>query len=278
MPDVYAHITDADETTVEQVAAAMELRATDPRQQEILGTYLARIVWPDDARVVEIGCGTGAITRALAIRREVAEVVGVEPSPGLVRRAGELARHLPNVTFLEADGRDVPLPDDSFDVAVIHTVLSHVPGPDRVLAEVLRLLRPGGWAAVFDGDYATMTVACAADDPVQTCASAFAEAYINDLWVMRRLPRIVADLGYVDTVTDSHGYLKVEDSPYLLSIVTRGAEALRATGVIGEQLASALGQEASRRVAAGEFFGFIAYTSLVTRKPGGDAPTAFREQ
>ena len=58
MPDVYAHITDVDETTLEQVAAAMELRATDPRQQEILATYLARIEWPTDARVVEIGTAT----------------------------------------------------------------------------------------------------------------------------------------------------------------------------------------------------------------------------
>ena len=87
MPDVYAHITEADEATLDVVAAAMELRATDPRQQEILATYLARIDWPPVARVLEIGCGTGAITRALAARPTVSEVVGVEPSPGLVKRA-----------------------------------------------------------------------------------------------------------------------------------------------------------------------------------------------
>jgi arsenite methyltransferase len=266
MPDVYAHITDVDEATIEQVAAAMELRATDPRQQEILATYLARIEWRTDARVVEIGCGTGAITRALARRPGVREVVGIEPAPGLVTRGRELAANLANVSFLEADGRDVPLPDASFDVAVVHTVLSHVPGPERVVAEVQRLLRPGGWAAIFDGDYATMTVARASDDPLQACASAFAEAYINDTWVMRRLPRLAAELGFIDLVTDSHGYLKVEDSPYLLSIVTRGAEALRAAGVIGDGLATELSAEAQRRITAGEFFGFIAYTSLIMRK------------
>jgi ubiquinone/menaquinone biosynthesis C-methylase UbiE len=267
MPDVYAHITEADETTVEQVATAMELRATDPRQREILATYLDRIDWPPDARVVEIGCGTGAISRVLSSRPEVKEVVGVEPSSGLLQRARVLASGTPKISFLEADGRDVPLPDNSFDVAVVHTVMSHVPGPEKLLAEVGRLLRPGGWVAVFDGDYATMTVARGDDDPLQACVDAFSEHYIHDRWVMRRLPRLAADLGFVDIVTDSHGYLKVTDSPYLLSIITRGADALRADGEIGERLAAALADEASRRMREGTFFGYIAYTSLVARAP-----------
>jgi ubiquinone/menaquinone biosynthesis C-methylase UbiE len=267
MPDVYAHITDADEATIGRVAEAMELRAGDPRQQEILATYLSRIDWPPDSRVVEIGCGTGAITRAIAARPGVAEVVGVEPAPGLVRRARELAQALTTVSFVEGDGRDVPIPDSSFDVAVVHTVLSHVPRPERVLAEVHRLLRPGGWAAVFDGDYATMTVSRAADDPLQSCATAFAEQYINDAWVMRRLPRLASDLGLVDIVIDSHGYLKVTESPYLISIVTRGADALLTRGIIGPELAAALGGEAKRRDDSGDFFGFVAYTSLIARKP-----------
>lgn len=269
MPDVYARITDADESTLDIVAAAMELRATDPRQQEILATYLARIVWPSNARVLEIGCGTGAITRALAARPGVAEVVGVEPSPGLLKRAQALAATLPSVSFVEADGRDVPLPDGSFDVVVVHTVLSHVPTPDRVVTEALRLLRPGGWAAFFDGDYATMTVARAAEDPLQACVTAFADHYIHDTRVMRRLPRIAADAGFVDPWIDSHGYLNAGEAPYLRSIVARGAQALRDAGVIGAGLADALHQETGRRVAAGEFFGFIGYVSLVARKPSG---------
>jgi SAM-dependent methyltransferase len=233
----------------------------------MLESYLARIAWPRAARVVEVGCGTGAITRALAVRQGVDRVVGVEPSPGLVQRAERLAADLANVSFLEADGRDIPLPHGSFDVAVVHTVLSHVPGPDRVLREVYRLLRPGGWAAIFDGDYATLTVARSADDPLQACADAFAEHFIHDPWVMRRLPKVAADLGFVDAVIDSHGYLQLGDAPYLLSIVTRGAAALVADGVVGTELADALVAEAERRTRNGSFFGFIAYTSLVATRP-----------
>jgi SAM-dependent methyltransferase len=52
-------------------------------------------------------------------------------------------------------------------VVVFHTILCHVPGPHLALAEAARVLRPGGWLAVFDGDYATTTLALHPSDPLQ---------------------------------------------------------------------------------------------------------------
>jgi len=74
--------------------------------------------------VVEIGCGTGAISRALAARPGVGEVTGVDPSPVFLDRARELSAGTANLSFRQGDGRDLPLPGASFDLAVMHTVLS----------------------------------------------------------------------------------------------------------------------------------------------------------
>jgi phospholipid N-methyltransferase len=68
VPDIYADIASADRATQERLATAMEVRAAEPRQREILETYLGWIDWPENARVLEVGCGTGAITRVLARR------------------------------------------------------------------------------------------------------------------------------------------------------------------------------------------------------------------
>ena len=61
--------------------------------------------------------------------------------------------------------------------------------------------------------------------------------------------------------------MQIEEPDYMLSIVDRGADALVAAGTIGAALASALKQEARRRVTAGSFFGHVAYASLTARKP-----------
>src|SRR3712207_4356424 len=119
MPDVYAQITEADPATAELVAQAMELRATDPEQRAMLARYLTHAGLPDNARVLEIGCGTGAITRALGARPEVADVVGVDPSPLLLAKARELSAGVPGVSFAEAGGRDLGLQAGTFDVVVL---------------------------------------------------------------------------------------------------------------------------------------------------------------
>ena len=161
----------------------------------------------------------------------------------------------------------MPLPDASFDVAIAHTVLSHAPTPQRVVAEMVRLVRPGGWVALFDGDYATMTVARSADDPLEACVTAFTESFINDPWVTRSFVPVLTGLGLIDVAVQSHGFLRVDDSPYVQSIVARGTRALESKGVIGVELADAMIQEAELRVRAGAFFGFISYTSAVAQKP-----------
>ena len=109
------------------------------------------------------------------------------------------------------------------------------------VAEARRVLRPGGRAGIFDDDYATITsLAGGDDDPLQCCVSAFRQAYITDVWVMRRLPALVAAAGLVATRPRSHGFVQIDHPDYMLSIADRGADALVATGRIGTELGGAL--------------------------------------
>jgi SAM-dependent methyltransferase len=229
--------------------------------------YLSDLSLTGKERVVEIGCGTGAISRLIAISVPGAEIVGTDPSSILLDKARQLSRDLANVTFEEADGRHLPFPDSSFDVAILHRVLCHIPGPERALGEAARVLRPGGRVVVFDGDYATITLATADADPLQTCVQAFVPAYINDPWIVRRLTSLVTTAGFVEPRLRSHGFVQVHDPDYMLTIADRGADTLTATGVIGRPLADALKAEARRRVVNGTFFGHVAYASHTAHKP-----------
>jgi hypothetical protein len=147
-------------------------------------------------------------------------------------------------------------------------MLCHVPGPELALAEALRVLADGGQLAVFDGDYATTTCACGDFDPLQACAEACVDDLVHDRWLVRRLPRLVRGAGFELGRFRSHSYMEAPSSDgYMFAIIDRGADALRASGRITLEAASMLKAEARRRSDAGEFFGHIAYASLIAQKP-----------
>src|SRR5687767_9148945 len=91
MPDVYATIAAAAPTVQENLADVLELRAADPKQRRMLEQYTSRLALPTAARLLEVGCGTGAVSRFLVGLPGVAEVVGVDPCPRFVERGRELA-------------------------------------------------------------------------------------------------------------------------------------------------------------------------------------------
>lgn len=94
-------------------------------------------------RVVEIGAGNGMNFGHYPATVE--EVVALEPEPYLRARAEAAARRAPvSVVVRDAVADDLPLEDGGFDVAVASLVLCTVPDPARALAELRRVLRPGG--------------------------------------------------------------------------------------------------------------------------------------
>jgi len=265
--DLWTRVTELDDATLEQQVQRLEIRAAEDAQRAMLRDYLSRIAFPRDARVLEIGSGTGPVCRELVSWPGVAEVVGIDPSPFLVERARGLASLIRNLRFEVADGRDLPFDAASFDVVVFHTTLCHVPKPQAVLDEARRVLRQGGWLAIFDGDYATTTVALTDGDPLQACVDTTLATLVHDRWLVRGLRTHVAEAGFVDVDLRSHGYVATEDPRYLLAVIRIGAQTLAAAGTIAPETAQALSAEAERRVRDGRFFGHIAYASLLARAP-----------
>jgi arsenite methyltransferase len=135
-----------------------------------------------------------------------------------------------------------------------------------VLADAARVTGAGGRLAVFDGDYATTTVAVGDHDPLQACADALIATLVHDRFLVRRLPRLMREAGWDVVRVRSHGYVETAEPRYMLTVVDRGADALVASGRLGEHAGDALKREARRRADAGEFFGHIAYASAIARR------------
>jgi ubiquinone/menaquinone biosynthesis C-methylase UbiE len=267
MPDLYSQITEVPNDILEGMIRAMELRAADPNQQAIRQIFLGWVTFPPNAKVLEVGCGSGAVCRELAQARGVGEVLGVDPSPVFIARARDLAAGIGNLGFVKGDARSLPLDENEFDVVLFHTCLTHVPGPEAALKEAFRVLRRGGQLVIYDGDYSTTTIGLGADDPLQTCVEAAMNALVNDRWLVRRLVPMTKSAGFDIVRFHSHGYVQPSEPDYMMTLVTRGADILAASGRIGVQLADSLKEEGKRRVREGTFFGFIAFASLIAAKP-----------
>jgi SAM-dependent methyltransferase len=117
---------------------------------ETLGS-LVDLVEPDPgARWLDVACGPGVIARRMAPR--VGAVHGVDLTAAMVETAAAQAREagIGNATFSVGDATALGFPNDSFDGAVTRFSLHHVPRPARVVAEMARVVRPGGWVVVSD--------------------------------------------------------------------------------------------------------------------------------
>ena len=263
MPDVYADIAAADRSTLENLARILELRAADPQQVAMRVSYQSEIELRAGTVLLEVGCGTGPVSRALAQLRTDCQVFGVDPSPFFLTTAGRLAEGIANLQFRQGDARQLPFDPGTFDVLVFHTTLCHVPALDEALAEAHRVLRPGGQLVIFDADYSTTSVAVSTADPLQACATATVEAIVHDPYLVQKLAASIQRAGFTVRTVRSYGYHGVTDASYMLTIVDRSADVLASTGRIGSDLAAALKNEARRRVETGTFFGHLAYASVI---------------
>ena len=104
---------------------------------------------PAERVVADVGCGTGYLARALA--RHVARVICVDASPAMLAQARENLADLPaDVEFRQGELESLPLDDGEVDAACAHMVLHHLTDLRPGIAEMARVVRPGGDVVIVD--------------------------------------------------------------------------------------------------------------------------------
>ena len=102
-------------------------------------------------RWIDVGCGNGASTAMIVDRCAPCEIQGIDPSAGQLayarsRLAGSVAE------FRQGEGAALPFPDGNFDVGVMALVIFFLPDPAKGVAELVRVVRPGGMVATYAWD------------------------------------------------------------------------------------------------------------------------------
>lgn len=132
--------------------AALEDRARAPSYRAMAGTLFDLLAPPPGESVLDVGCGSGALDRLFADRYGVGcKLVATDVNPFLLREAERLAVEAGNgaaIRFQRANAEALPFADDSFAAAFSVTVLEECDA-DRALAELRRVVRPGGRVGVI---------------------------------------------------------------------------------------------------------------------------------
>lgn len=113
--------------------------------------FLKWLQAPEALDWLDIGCGNGAFTRLLLEQTGAASVCGIDPSQALLTHARQQP-DLQSVRFQLADAMQLPFAEASFDAAVMPLVLFFIPQPAIGVAQMVRVLRPGGLAAAYVWD------------------------------------------------------------------------------------------------------------------------------
>jgi trans-aconitate methyltransferase len=119
--------------------------------QKIAPLFLQWLDAPINKSWLDIGCGTGGLTEQIASACKPSSVLGVDTAEDFI----EVARtRVKNAEFRVGSADNLDMPSDSFDYAASGLVLNFVPDAQAVLAEMVRVVQPGGSVALYVWDYA----------------------------------------------------------------------------------------------------------------------------
>jgi SAM-dependent methyltransferase len=150
----------ADESMIRTLAAQIE--AIWPQEKSLLNFYRL----PRNARVLDVGAGTGEFSARVAQHLPEAQVLGIELLASSVEHARQ--RHgalAPRLRFEVGDAFNLAHPDDSFDLVANRHMIQSVPHVDRILAELVRVTQPGGRVHVLAEDYSMLHMMSGPLDP-----------------------------------------------------------------------------------------------------------------
>ncbi len=248
--------------TLDRANAADSIKAYKQRTYELAGATTGR-------RILDLGCGTGYDAMAMAtLVGNGGEVVGIDRSEGMVKEARQRAEGvgLP-VRFEVGDAMALPFPDNYFDGARADRVFQHLADPERALAEMIRVVRPGGSIVLTDPDYGS-SMMDVADIHLGRRVKTFLTDLVANPWSGRKLKPMMQTAGLTDLTLSMTiweigyaGFIEQFRLPEALALMEQ-------KGLIAGDEAAAFQTELETRAAAGLFFAANVFFIASGTKPG----------
>lgn len=226
------------------------IHGTEPSEQERLEAQAKMLGGADflpelkaGMRVLDVGCGTGAIAREVAVQVFPGEVVGLDLEEAQIKTARQMAigRNIENVRFVRGDASALSFADGTFDGAYARFLLEHVADPLSVVQEMVRVIKPGGWVCAYEWENGCFAIwpASPAIEEVWQGIYRFQAARGGDPWVARKLYGIFRQAGLAEVRVEGRPWtITADEKEKLRSYINGACEIIRQTrqGLLAESL------------------------------------------
>lgn len=214
------------------------------------------------SRILDVGCGLGDDAASVATRVEPGgAVVGLDGSRSMIAKAEQRHGRVDGLTFTVGDAARLPFDAATFDACRIDRVLQHLPDPAAAIAELARVVRPGGTVVAFDNDWETLTVDSLHHALTRTIANAWCDRFPSG-WIGRQMVPLFLRSGLRDVVAHPMTLvlrdLDIADRVFAFSSTTAG---LIDAGVINADAAARWWADLRSANDVGEFF--TSYTGFL---------------
>ncbi len=174
------------------------LEAQQPGVAESLRLALAHCSLPPRPRVLEVGCGTGVLTAALAAALPDAQITAIDLDERLLAAARKRCPDA-RIRFERRDAAALPYPTRSFDLAICRYVLMHQEAPLAVVGEMHRVVDLGGYAIAFEPDWGARAIYPQSDGEARLIALATAARRCGwpDVLMGRKLFALFRQAGFL---------------------------------------------------------------------------------
>jgi ubiquinone/menaquinone biosynthesis C-methylase UbiE len=269
--DAWQGIATVDTERARELCARLESRARAEEEIAAREAYLDLIAVVPGERILDVGCGSGAVTRAVAKRvAPDGMAVGLDPSPALLTVARELAEQGgvgDLVDLREGDARSIPFGDAAFDAVVAVTSLSHIPDGEQAIPELVRVARPGGRVGIFDRDTDSFIVSHPDRATTRRIVAAFSDQQSVDGWLARRLPGRLTEAGLHDVRIRAFTPIERDASGFYAGLALRAADTAVQAGAITEEERQHWVDALQEEQAAGRFIAGLTHLFVWGTRP-----------
>jgi ubiquinone/menaquinone biosynthesis C-methylase UbiE len=218
--------------------------------------------------LLDVGCGPGLLTRDLADAvGPDGFVLGLDLSASMLALAAERCAGIPHIALTQADATSLPVCSGAADAVTATQVLLYVEQPESALAEIRRVLRPGGRVAIVETDWQTAVVTAQDADLTRRLFGAW-DAAVASPRLPQRLQPMLREAGFGDVRVHAVPVLstRLDDEGYAGTMIAQCVASAAATGAASEDELRIWREDVERRAETDEFL-FCVNRFLFTAGP-----------